>query len=362
MNKLISLVLVILLILTIGVYAEDTPNIQKLLGTGYDLRYIANANNKTYVIYTEDNEIDEEYFYLGTIDNGKIASIGEVDELIGGNNEPANFEVAGITIQDKDYYVVTGMTQVNGEIYVSKKRHIYKLVADKLIEVEMTYKGKPFDVSKYNCTIGKLASNSTDMYIALRAKGHFLTGDREDVFGGPVDCMVFKVSTSGVVEPMYFYLKDLNVYASWSSWENILANMSIADNGNIASIVSTANDPASIRDVKNNTDGRVYSPGLGIYRNDGVYDNILLYNDYMLGYCIKYKQYGSDSIVIKKATLNKFTKFRGSSNGAYTTTVKAIAEIEGMYFIPHWARGADGNVYMITKDLGRKTAAYLLKK
>lgn len=85
------------------------------------------------------------------------------------------------------------------------------------------------------------------------------------------------------------------------------------------------------------------------------------YKDYLLTYSTKYKQYGNDLIVIKKASLDKFIKTRANSNSAYTITVKAIAAIEVMYFISNWTKGADDNVYMITKDLHRNTAAYMFK-
>ncbi len=379
MKRLISLVLITVMLLT-TVYADIVSQLGETVKEEHDknyhitsirYRFITHAQGKTYVVYSKYNEIGDQYFYLATLDGDKLNTIGEIDEMIGGNNEPTTYYVVGMPQYEADHFYVMGMVQIDGTVYIAKKRHIYKLVGNELHKLELKYDGKPWDTERLNgaTVIGKMVTNGDALFVTMDAVGTYLTADSEDALATPLDGQVLRIDNDGNVTFTYTRLATHFMYAE-NSWAN--KHVDFAVNQNEDRLVFE-------RDIYGTE--RLHTVELGETKPDmlksGVEDryayceNKVMYisNELYSYKTVAHSRYINDNTVdIIRITLKERIPYRDTRvyNAAWICTTTKVATIDKASSISSWSLGDDGCIYLVLNGHegsdGKGTAGYRLYK
>lgn len=344
--KKTCILLLIILMMTTFAFAEEASGIDYLLEpSDFTYRFVTHVNEETYVIYSQRNIINEEYYYLGKIKNGKLNEIGEIDEMIGGNNEALSYEVAGTMQNDNDFYAVTGLAHVKGEVYISKKTHLYRLNGDKLEEVKLIAKnGYHFRPAKINAVIDKMTNNKDNLYITLKPKDIYMTAESDSIFDHPLKGLVITVSPKGDISSTAIILPQI--------YPNINVNFAVSDDEKIIYNASyKVLREFKANDTKYQVDYIDSKGNLAIFPNGLVeerYSNVLYKGKDILAY--KPRPY-NQSINVKRVNVLATTKSRLRPGLVVKTcsTTDAIV-VEKAQFIIHWSIGDDGAIYAIVKN------------
>jgi len=368
MKKLISFI-VITIVLLIPVYAEPKPLYET--GSSEQVRYVTHAKGETYVVYTKYNEVGDMYFYLATLKNGRLNNIGEIDEMIGGNNEPTTYDVVGMPQYEADHYYVMGMVQMNGEVYLAKKRHIYKLEGNTLVEFDLKFKGKPWSIEELTGTtvIGQLATNGKALYMTMSAVGTYLTADSEDAFATPLDGQVIRIDKDGNLTFTYTYIpqhfmlserSNANKHVDFAVNENedrLVYEKRIIGKERLHTVALGETKP----DVINAgvEDRYEYNENKVMYIGNALYSYRMITNG---------RYINDNSVEIIHVTLNKRIPYRDTRtyNAAWTCTTEKVEAISNISYIDSWSLGDDKSIYIVAYGRqgsdGKGTEGYKIYK